>query len=196
MIGKLHGTLEEVLGNHIIINVAGVGYSVYVNQNSITDYKINDSISFYIFTNVREDEISLYGFKTYQEKQYFEILRGVQGVGNKLAMSIIGSIPLYELYIAIINEDYSKFHKISGIGKKIAERIINELKNKKLPNVSAVDGTACELPNYKEEVRSALYALGFARGEVDNVLTSVVKDIGKEAKLESVLELCLKRIRS
>ncbi|MDZ5762078.1 Holliday junction ATP-dependent DNA helicase RuvA [Candidatus Cyrtobacter comes] len=197
MIGKLTGKISEIFINSIIIDVHGVGYYVYIGKNG--SLILGEERSFHIFTNVKEDEISLYGFATYQEKEYFEILRSVQGVGNKLAMSIIGDMEIPELYHSIRNSEHSRFYKIVGVGKKIAQRIINELKEKDLPlPICSYQDNTPKFVNLgiRQEVSTALISLGFGKNEVESVLNNVLKDLDiSEAKIEKVLEMCLKKIR-
>lgn len=129
MIGYLQGILLEKNINQIIVDVNGVGYEVVVSPLFSSTLSERDSrVSVVIFTDVKENSITLYGFKTMVEKQAFLLLKKVKGIGSKLAMVVLSSISPQDLMIAIGKSDFSSLQKIPGIGKKSAERMIVELR--------------------------------------------------------------------
>lgn len=170
MIAHLTGTVLKKSEKSIILDVNNVGYEVRGNTNLVSTVVEHHTVSVFIHTRVREDEITLYGFLTSQEKELFMQLIGVSGVGPKTALEIL-STPLSLLTQAIFTEDTAFLSKVPGIGKKTAEKIILELKNKVKPvriaatNVGSENGQPHE--NSKlGEVYDALENLGFNRQQI------------------------------
>lgn len=164
MIAHLTGTVLKKLEKSVILDVNGVGYEVRGNTNLISEVVENRTVSVFIHTHVREDEITLYGFLTAQEKELFMQLIGVSGVGPKTALGIL-STPLPLLTQAIFTEDTAFLSKVPGIGKKTAEKIILELKNKVKPVRIAATDKGIENSELGE-VYDALENLGFNRQQI------------------------------
>lgn len=142
MIGFISGKLEDIYGNTLLINSQGVGFEVLASQNTITKLgNIGEEVRVYTYLNVREDEMSLFGFATTEEKAMFLKLTTVSGVGPKTAIGILSEISIYDLATAILSGDATSISKIKGIGKKTAERIILELKEK-IDNLPLLDKSA------------------------------------------------------
>lgn len=132
MIGKLRGKLEEVSRDHVILDVAGVGYVVYVSTSTISKMpSIGVEVSLKIYMQVREDDISLYGFLNDEEKDWFHRLISVKGIGSRMGLVILSNLAPNDLLNAILARDIKMFQNITGVGKKIAERIVTELKDNK-----------------------------------------------------------------
>jgi Holliday junction DNA helicase RuvA len=132
MIGKLRGKLDEVSRDHVTVDVGGVGYLVFVSTSTISKMPvIGSEISLKIFMQVREDDISLYGFLTDEEKNWFHRLISVKGIGPRMGLVILSHLAPNDLLNAILSRDIKMFQNISGVGKKIAERIVTELKDNK-----------------------------------------------------------------
>ena len=131
MIGKLTGETSILNEESIIIDVGGVGYIVYVSKNTIANILNNSRYSIWIYTQVKEGEMTLFGFLETEEKQWFELLITVQGIGGKVALSILSALNPAMLFNAIMSQDSNIFKKVNGVGPKLASRIINELKDKK-----------------------------------------------------------------
>lgn len=175
MISQLTGQITHRQEDSLILNVNGVGYEVFMPANSLE--KIQNStgnITLVIYTAVREDNISLFGFLSHAEKKLFLKLLSISGIGPKLSMGILAGLPSQELIDAIYREDLVKLTSISGIGKKTAERIIVELKDKllelvDLPHTEAKRGKKSSLP---EDLVSALINLGYNRNEIEKKLDS------------------------
>lgn len=132
MIGKLQGIVDLIGESELILNVRGVGYQIFTSRKALSSLSLGDGAEFYIETHVREDHIHLYGFLTFEEKAWFNLLTSVQGVGNKVGLAILSSANTTELLTAITAQDKTVFTQISGIGPKLGDRIITELKDKVL----------------------------------------------------------------
>lgn len=131
MIGFINGVLEEINGNTLVISCGGVGFEILASQNTISKLAdVGQTVKVYTHLNVREDEMSLFGFATIEEKSMFNKLTLVSGIGPKTAISILSEISLYDLATAILSGDATAISKVKGIGKKTAERIVLELKEK------------------------------------------------------------------
>src|SRR5947209_4926087 len=131
MIAHLRGRLLEKFPNHAVIDAAGVGYSVTISIPTFSDLpKLGDEVSLHIHTHVREDALALFGFLGKEEKQLFEKLIGVSGIGPKLAITILSGMSTELLAAAIRSHDHASLTRIPGIGKKTAERLVLELRDK------------------------------------------------------------------
>jgi Holliday junction DNA helicase RuvA len=178
MIGKLTGTLDgAALEGAVILEAGGVGYSVRVPLTTLQDLrsKKEKSVSLYIYTAVREDAIELYGFKTREELQFFKELMGVKGVGPKTALSILNVADVKTLTRSIAAGDASVLTKVFGIGKKSAERIVVELRDKLAHRVG--EGNDMERGGDDVEVLEALIALGYSVQESRQALRGVARGV-------------------
>ena len=148
MISFLVGTIEEKYENTLVLDVGGVGYELQISNSSLVALPdANETTKVYTYLHVKEDGIALYDFATVEEKAIFMKLITVSGVGPKMAISILSGMKLSDLIVAITREDVSLLSKIKGLGKKTAERVCLELKDK----ISAV-GYGTDLFNYKENL--------------------------------------------
>ncbi len=148
MIGFLVGTIEEKLENYLLLDVNGVGYELLISNNTLVALpNINETTKVLTYLQVKEDGVALYGFATKEEKQIFMQIITVSGVGPKMAISILSGMKISDLILAIKREDVTLLSKIKGLGRKTAERICLELKDK----VNAV-GIEADLFNYNEVV--------------------------------------------
>ncbi|HIT62786.1 MAG TPA: Holliday junction branch migration protein RuvA [Candidatus Caccovivens faecavium] len=148
MISFLVGTIEEKYENTLVLDVNGVGYELQISNNSLVALpNANETTKVYTYLHVKEDGIALFGFATQEEKGIFMKLITVSGVGPKMAISILSGMKISDLIVAISREDVSLLSKIKGLGKKTAERICLELKDK----ISVV-GYGTDLFNYKENL--------------------------------------------
>ena len=130
MIGFLRGTVDSVELNQCFLDVQGVGYQVGITYRTASNLHVGSEVKLYTHLAVREDDMSLYGFQTASELNGFKVLIGVSGIGAKVAMGILSDIQVDELALAIAQKDLARLTKISGIGKKTAERMLLELKDK------------------------------------------------------------------
>jgi Holliday junction DNA helicase RuvA len=203
MIAKLSGKLADINFTECIIDVHGVGYQVFIPMSTYDKLpREGEDVSLFINTQVREDAISLYGFATKAEKQLFEILISTTGVGPKLALSILSSMPVESFTSAIINGDLNTIKRISGIGKKTAERLIVELKDKlaktSLPFIAtATDTVTDEKAMAMEDAAAALEQLGFKQDSIRKVLEKISNTIPvEEANSENFIRKALQALNS
>ena len=195
MLAYIKGSLEEKTSTYVVIDVGGLGYKVYMSENAINKLgQIGETIKVHTHYQVREDDISIFGFITSEELKMFELLISVSGVGAKSALSILANISPSSFAFAIISDDVSKLVKIPGVGKKTAARIILELKDK-LKTIQAIDTNDEDTEisvrdNGKQtEAIAALQVLGYNRKEVERALESIstndltVEDIIKKGLL-------------
>ncbi len=203
MIARLTGKLIDINFTRCIVDVHGVGYQVFIPMSTFDKLPCEgEKTSLFICTQVREDAISLYGFATMPEKQLFEILIGTTGVGPKLALSILSSMPVESFSSAIINADLDVIKRISGIGKKTAERLIVELKDKLSKVMQPLtDNNSLAVSDEKllamEDAIAALEQLGFKRETVHKALEKIVNSIpGEEATSENFIRKALQALNS
>ena len=177
MIGYLKGEIFEVDGNEVIVMVGGVGYRVRTIQDS--RFKIHESVGLYIHTHVKEDELSLYGFADKKALKMFELLIGVSGVGPKVAMNILGQRNSEKIQRAVATADVGFFTEVKGLGKKGAQKIIIELKNK-LGDLQELDlGDVGG-----DELVAALVGMGFGRQDVVKVLSEMEVGLSEDEKIK------------
>jgi len=188
MIAHLRGKLIVRHPNQAIVETAGVGYDVVISVATFSDLPpLGGEVALHIHTHVREDQLALYGFFRAEEKQLFEKLITVSGIGPKLAITILSGMAAQELGNAIRGNDLARLTKIPGIGRKTAERLVLELRDK-LP-VTAQDLAAAvpTLTAVQEDVLSALVNLGYQRAAAEKALASVAKDGSFDAMFRGAL---------
>ncbi len=199
MISKLKGIIDTITDNQIIVDVNGVGYGVFVSLSTISKITLNSPISLWIETIVREDSITLYGFLSQNEHDYFNLLITVQGIGPKAGLSILSALSPEQISSAIISNDISAFTSANGIGKKTAERIITELKDKitktninlELSNIS----TEIKTNTKTEDAISALQNLGYTRSQSFEIVVKIINNT-PDISLNDLIKLSLKEINN
>lgn len=195
MIAYLQGILSEKRPTQAVIDVNGVGYSAFVPLSTYQKLpEIGEKVRLLTHTHVREDAFVLYGFATREERELFELLLGVNGIGPKSALMVLSSISIDQFQHCILQEDLSLLTKISGIGKKTAQRLIVELKEK-LQKSEALSAESIKLKtgdNTADEALAALLSLGYDRGEAREALQRVTS----EKKKMSAAELVKKALSS
>jgi len=176
MIAHLCGRLLAKHPNQAIVETGGVGYDVTISVPTFSDLPdAGSEVSLHIHTHVREDVIALYGFLRAGEKQLFEKLITVSGIGPKLAITILSGMPADEMVGAIRGNDIARLTRIPGIGKKTAERMVLELRDK-LPAEGAARSAAPPLSVVEEDVLSALMNLGYQRQAAERALSAASKN--------------------
>ena len=195
MIAQISGTLAQKVPGEIIIDVGGVGYQVLIPLNVFYQLpEIGAPVSLQIHTHVREDALQLFGFNDRAEKQLFLLLISVSGIGPKLAVNILSGIPAEELARALREGDQLRLVAIPGVGRKLAERMIVELKDK-LATLSTA-GVESAKPEIGSQVMldavSALVNLGYKRPEAEKTVREVLKN--GDRSLENVLKDTLRRL--
>lgn len=181
MIAHLRGKIEYLKDNYAVINVNNVGYKVFLSVYTFGKVAGKTEAAFYIHTYVREDTLALYGFLTLEELEMFELLLSISGIGPKAGMGILSIATPKTIKTAILNEDPSILTKVSGIGKKTADRVILELKNK----VSDISTGDKEEATIDVDAIEALMTMGYTNSEARDALKSVpadVKDVGARVK--------------
>ncbi len=198
MIGKLTGAVDSVGDEWVIVDVGGVGYVVFCSRRTLAGLPPpGETVSLSIETHVREDHIHLYGFADAAERTWFRLLCTVQGVGARMAMAILSVLSPSELAQAIVAQDKAAVARASGVGTKLATRVITELKEKAgkiafTPAVGAAGpATAGMVP---EDAVSALVNLGYRRIEAFGAVAHVARALGAGAPLEAVIKAGLKEL--
>lgn len=203
MIGKLKGIIDEIGDDHIILDVHGVGYVVFLSNRTLATLgSIGEAVTLFIETHVREDFIRLYGFTTKLDQEWFKILQNVQGVGAKVALAVIATLSAGELANAIALRDVAMISRAPGVGKKVAERMITELQGK-APAFSTIsnenfgmleDIGSANAPSSVSDAVSALTNLGYSREQAANAVASALKQAGDEAESATLIRLGLKEL--
>ena len=173
MIGFLRGKVTYTFPDYCFLDVHDVGYRVFVSHQTRNHLSVGEEVMLYIHTHVREDAILLYGFFSQEEYDLFQHLIGISGIGPKVAQGILSAITANEFYRLIHQKDVKAITKLPGIGKKTAERIILELKDKLAPtmfdDISSTDQTAGlvgDIGDKISEATEALLSLGFGQSEI------------------------------
>lgn len=195
MIARLRGRLLEKKPNLALLDVQGVGYEVFIPVS--TYYLLPDppgETELSIYTHVREDVLALYGFRTRDEKRVFEKLISVSGIGPKLAITILSGLEASELAPAIRQNDVAKLTRIPGVGRKTAERLVLELRDKLFEVGAEKDAPSAGLAPVEEDVLSALVNLGYPRQVAEKCVKAVDNRAGMafDALLKSSLQRLVK----
>jgi Holliday junction DNA helicase RuvA len=197
MIAQLRGRLIEKHPSRLVVDVHGVGYDVQVPVS--TFYEAGDmgrEVALRIHTHVREDQISLYGFATALEHQLFERLIGVNGIGPKLALAVLSGIEPRDFVHAVQQGDVARLTRIPGVGRKTAERMTLELRDR-LPAVEPEAAAAAKpsaADGLRDDVVSALVNLGYQRPPVERAVDVALKDDGSAHGFEDVLRQALRQL--
>jgi Holliday junction DNA helicase RuvA len=190
MIAHLRGKLLAKHPNQAIVEAGGVGYDVTISVPTFSDLPAQgNEIALHIHTHVREDQISLYGFMRPAEKTLFEKLLIVSGIGPKLAITILSGMAAHEMTSAIRGNDVAKLTRIPGIGKKTAERMVLELRDK-LPKSEAESTAPATITPVEEDVLSALMNLGYQRPVAEKALASANRN-GEHKSFEVIFREAL-----
>lgn len=184
MISLLEGKVEFVRENWAIINVQGVGYRVNIGTELASRLHPEENTRIFTYTQVREDILALFGFTTIEELEFFEQLIGVSGIGPKAALGILSAASVDKVKASIINQDPTLISSVSGIGKKTAEKVVIELKNKVGATASYFDTSGIKA----EEVYDALLQLGFKANEARDALANLPEEC---KTTEDRLKFCL-----
>ena len=195
MFAYIKGTLEVKGINFVVIENGGIGYKVYMSSKSIgTIGNIGDNVKVYTHYHVREDDISLYGFTSEEELRMFEILINVSGVGVKSALTMLSDITPASFAMAVIQDDVTRLTKVPGVGKKTAQRLILELKDKLKSEDISVDGTTedeIQETQLDNDAITALQVLGYSKKEIEEVLQ---KADTKNLSTEETIKIALKHL--
>jgi holliday junction DNA helicase RuvA len=207
MIGKLRGAVDAVGADHAIIDVGGVGYEVACSSRTLAALPPpGEPATLSIETHVREDAIKLYGFLSEAERGWFRLLQSVQGVGAKVALSILSTLDIGQLAQAIAMQDRAAVTRAPGVGPKVALRIVNELKDKAPPfQISVAGGIGAPAAPGKgnkpdaavspaAEAISALFNLGYAQPQASAAISAALQKAGEAPRTENLIRLALKEL--
>jgi Holliday junction DNA helicase RuvA len=193
MIAHLRGKLIARHPNQVIVDVMGVGYDVTISVPTFSELPpAGGEVALHIHTHVREDQIALYGFLRPEEKHLFEKLISVSGIGPKLAITILSGMATDEMTCAIRGNDVARLTKIPGIGRKTAERMVLELRDKLPPIGSDQVHVMPSLSAIQEDVLSALMNLGYQRASAEKAISSVEKNGSFDAMFRAALAVMSK----
>lgn len=197
MIAHLKGVVDHVAPDHLIVDVNGIGYRVFTSTGTLSEVGIGEVVKIHTHTYVREDILALYGFLTEGELRQFEQLLGVSGVGPKAAIAVVSAVPPSVFGLAVLTEDADRLSRAQGVGKKTAQRIILELKDKiRKEQIASGPGKGISMPAMEdvpqgigEEAVSALMMLGYSSQEANRSVSSV---LAEDKSLEDVIRDALR----
>lgn len=193
MIGRLTGKIEILSEESVIVEVGGVGYLVFASRNTISKLVDNEIATLFIETHVREELINLYGFISKEEKFCFLKLNLVSGVGTKVALAILSTLSPQEVSKAIVSGDKMAFKQVSGVGMKLAERIILELKDKAFIGDSSFEiGNNSANSNIIADSVSALANLGITKNDAYQIVSTIISQ-NPHYQIDEVIREALKR---
>ena len=191
MIASLDGAISQVSGTGVVIEVGGVGYRVFLGPSTLAGISAGQRVKLFTHHLVREDNQALYGFKTTEELAFFELITTVSGVGPKVGLAIVSSRPVADLQLAILQGDDAVLTAVSGVGKRLAGRIVLELREK----VDAAGSAASSDGGGEAEVVAALEALGYSSKEGREAARSAVSSLPPDASLEDRVKEALGNLR-
>jgi Holliday junction DNA helicase RuvA len=202
MIGKLKGTIDEIGEDYALVDVHGVCYEAFCSARTLARLNVGEAAVLFIETYVREDQLKLFGFLSALEREWFNLLQSVQGVGAKVALALLSTLTPGELANAIALQDKTAVSRAPGVGPKVAVRIVTELKNK----APAFAGEAAANIGFKQELGegvasapvsdavSALTNLGYSRDQAANAVAAALKAAGEDADSAKLIRLGLKEL--
>lgn len=193
MYAYIKGELEEKSNGFVVIENNGIGYQIFMSNTAIGRLgELHSKVKVYTYYQVREDNISLYGFNTKEELRMFELLISVSGIGSKTAINMLSNIEASSFAVAVVSNDIKKISSIKGIGNKTAQRLVLELKDKlkaeqELTNLEEVEDIAQD--EVSNDVLDALQILGYHRKDIEKVLKNIEKsNLSTEEMIKQALK--------
>ena len=196
MIAKLRGLLDGFAADHAVIDVNGVGYLVFASTRTLASLgPVGEEIVLHTQMQVSEDDIRLIGFSTADERDWFRLLISVQGVGARVALAILSALSAEELHHAVASGDHAMIARSQGVGPKLAQRIVNELKDKVGGIALGSGGGAQPIPagSPAADAVSALLNLGFRPAEASSAVGKAEAELGPGANLDALVRAALKK---
>jgi Holliday junction DNA helicase RuvA len=203
VIGKLKGLIDSYGEDYVILDVQGVGYQVHCSARTLQALpQAGEGAVLSIETYVREDQIKLFGFRSDMEREWFRLLQTVQGVGAKVALAVLSTLPPADLANAIALRDKTAVARTPGVGPKVAERIVSELKDK-APAFASVDPVIAQLagslddrnvPHPVSDAISALVNLGYGQPQAAAAIAAASRSAGESAETAQLIRLGLKEL--
>ncbi len=203
MIGKLRGKVDAVGESFLVVDVNGVGYEVQASARTLRNLKPGDDVSLTIDTHVREDAIRLFGFQSEVERSWFRTLQTIQGVGAKVALGVLGTLSPSDLASAIALQNWAALEEAPGVGKKLAQRIVAELKDKApaltlagvgAPAPRAGNGAAPAQDQAAAEAVSAMTNLGYNPAQAAQAVAVASNELGREADTAKLIRRALREL--
>lgn len=198
MIAKLKGLLDSTGIDHAVIDVQGVGYLVGASSRTLAALgRVGEACTVYTEMLVSQDSIRLMGFASADERDWFRLLTGVQGVGGRVALAILSALEPVDLHRAVATGDKAMIGRANGVGPKLAARIVNELKDKigaaAIGPGMAAGGSAAPVSSHAADAVSALQNLGFRPVEASSAVAAAEEELGDGATLDALVRLALKK---
>jgi len=197
VIASLRGSVDAIFADSLVIEAAGVGYRVFAGPSTLAAARQGQQLKLHTHHIVREDAQALYGFRTVEELGFFALLLTVTGVGPKVALAILSARPVADLQLAVMQGDEAVLTAVSGVGKRLAGRIVLELREK----VAAAGMAASAVPGHgplagatESEVVAALQALGYSQSEARDAARAAASDSAPAASLEDRVKAALRRL--
>lgn len=190
LISYIKGIITYKTNTFVVVECNGIGYKIFVSSATLSQLNETETVMIYTFMNVKEDDISLFGFLTQQEQTIFHQLLSVSGIGPKGALAFLSEMTPEDIIIAILSEDIKTLSKTPGIGKKTAQRLILELKDKVKPQ-EVIQQTPQKDTNEKWEAVEALTSLGYSRSEAMQAVNACYKE---GLSVEEILKLSFKKL--
>ena len=202
MIGKLKGSIDALGEAHVIVDVHGVGYEVHASARTLRQLQVGQEVSLAIETHVREDAIRLFGFASETERAWFRTLQTIQGVGSKVALAVLSTLSSEELANAIALQNWAAVEQSPGVGKKLAQRIVAELKNKaplsaaglNVPSIGRKGGPSVAESSPAAEAISALMNLGYQPAQATQAVAAAAAELGAEADTPKLIRRGLREL--
>ncbi|GLR16898.1 Holliday junction branch migration protein RuvA [Portibacter lacus] len=196
MFAYIIGKITHKSPTDIYLETNGVGYHLHISLNTYSDIEPLNEVKLFTHFHVKEDAQTLYGFSSNEEKNIFQLLISVSGVGPNTARIVLSALKPKEVQKAIVHEDVLSFNKVKGIGPKTAKRIILDLKDKVIKNVD--EQLISSGPNHntdRNEALSALIALGFPKASIEKMLDKVISGSESDLNVEQLIKEVLKQLR-
>jgi len=204
MIAKLKGLVDTTLDHAAIIDVGGVGYFIFASRQTLEQLPpLGSPVMLHVETLMKAEQLNLYGFLSLKEQQCFRLLMTVQGVGAKVALSILSVLTSDQVLEAITLQDYTMITRADGVGPKVGQRVVRELKDKvgslygetiEKPFVTPVSSASEALMSHKEEAISALTNLGYRRADAVEAVLVALKDLAPDSTFHQILPSALKNL--
>jgi Holliday junction DNA helicase RuvA len=204
MIGKLRGKVDAIGESILVVDVNGVGYEVQASARTLRNLKLGEEVTLTIDTYVREDAIRLFGFQSEVERSWFRTLQTIQGVGAKVALGVLGTLSPSDLASAIALQNWAAVEEAPGVGKKLAQRIVAELKDKApaltlavvgASATGAANGAAAPAQGQAAaEAVSAMTNLGYNPAQAAQAVAAATQELGREAETAKLIRRALKEL--
>ena len=201
MIGKLKGSIDALGEAHVIVDVHGVGYEVHASARTLRQLQVGQEVSLAIETHVREDAIRLFGFASETERAWFRTLQTIQGVGSKVALAVLSTLSSEELANAIALQNWAAVEQSPGVGKKLAQRIVAELKDKaplsvglNVPAIGRKGGPSVAESSPAAEAISALMNLGYQPAQASQAVAAAAAELGAAADTPKLIRRGLREL--